>query len=68
LVALAVWLLPAPQRPRYHAEFHVDLVELPREQRLGYSMRVLAGAWELRWALVMAARSADRAAARRVKR
>ena len=64
---LAVWLLPAPQRARYRAEFGADLVELPCRERLGYSVRVLLGAWELRWALD-AARAGGGATARRAKR
>ena len=54
LVALAVLLLPAEQRTRYREEFGFELVELPRGQRLGYAMRLLARAWELRMALVAA--------------
>jgi hypothetical protein len=65
LVALAVRLLPVAQRPRYRAEFRVELVELPRRERLGYSLRVLAHAWELRRALVEAVRTPDGAVARR---
>jgi hypothetical protein len=68
LVALAVWLLPASQRSRYRAEFGAELVELPCRERLGYSVRVLIGAWELRWALGAAVRMGDGAAARRAKR
>jgi hypothetical protein len=68
LVALAVWLLPVSERSRYRAEFGADLVELPCRERLGYSVRVLGGAWELRWALRAAARTGDGAAARRAKR
>jgi hypothetical protein len=68
LVALAVWLLPVSQRHRYRAEFGVELVELPCRERLGYARRVLAGAWELRRALVEAARSADGAVARQTGR
>jgi hypothetical protein len=68
VVALAVRLLPAPQRPRYRAEFRVELVELPCRERLGYSVRVLAGAWELRMALVEAVRTPDGTAARRAER
>lgn len=68
LVVLAVWLLPAPQRSRYRAEFGADLAELPCRERLGYSVRVLAGAWKLRWALGEAVRSGDGAAAGRAKR
>jgi len=65
LAELAVRLLPASQRPRYRGEFHSELVELPRRVRLGYSLRVLAGAWELRRALVEAVRTPDGAVARR---
>jgi hypothetical protein len=67
LVSLAVWVLPAPQRSRYRAEFGADLVELPCRERLRYSVRVLGGAWELRWALRAAVRTGD-GAARRAKR
>jgi hypothetical protein len=68
LVALAVRLLPAPQRSRYCAEFRVELIELPCRERLGYSVRVLAGAWELRQALVEVVRTSDGATARRAER
>jgi hypothetical protein len=68
LVALAVRLLPVSQRHRYRAEFGVELVELPCRERLGYARRVLADAWELRRALVEAARSADGAVARQTGR
>ncbi len=64
LVALATQMLPAPQRPRYRAEFRVELVELPRQERLAYARRVLAGAWELRRVLVEAARDTESAVAR----
>ena len=64
LVALATRMLPAPQRPRYRAEFRVELVDLPRQERLAYAGRVLAGAWELRRVLVEAERNAESAAAR----
>jgi hypothetical protein len=66
LVTLAVRLLPVAQRPRYCEEFRVELVELPRRERLGYSLRVLARAWELRRALVESVRTPDGAIARRV--
>jgi hypothetical protein len=65
LVALAVRLLPVAQRPRYRTEFRVELVELPRRERLSYSLRVLARAWELRRALIEAVCTPDGAAARR---
>jgi hypothetical protein len=65
LVALAVRLLPVSQRSRYRAEFRVELLELSRRERLGYALRVLAGAWELRRALVDAVYTPDGAAARR---
>lgn len=68
LVALAVRMLPAPQRPRYCGEFRVESVELPPRERLGYSLRVLASAWELRRALGEAGCTPDGAAARRAER
>jgi hypothetical protein len=68
LVALAVRLLPVSQRQRYRAEFGTELVELPCRERLGYALRVLAGAWELRRALVEAVRSPDGAVAHRMYR
>lgn len=64
LVALTVRLLPVPQQGRYRAEFVVELAELPCRERLWYALRVLAGAWELRRALVEAARSPDGAKVR----
>ncbi|HET9255311.1 MAG TPA: hypothetical protein VFO16_08935 [Pseudonocardiaceae bacterium] len=67
LVALAVWLLPAAQRSRYRAEFGADLVELPCQERLRYSVRVLLGTWEMRWVLG-AVRTRDSVAARRARR
>jgi hypothetical protein len=68
LIALAVRLLPVVQRARYREEFGVELVELPRRQRWGYALRVLAGAWELRKALIEAVRTSDGEPARRVER
>jgi hypothetical protein len=68
LVGLAVWMLPASQRSRYRAEFGADLTELSCRERLGYSVRVLASAWALRWALSEAVRTGNGAAARRVER
>lgn len=65
LVALAVRLLPVSQRARYRAEFRVELLELPRRERLGYALRVLGGAWELRRVLVDAAYTSDGATAHR---
>ncbi len=66
LVTPAVWVLPVSHRSRYRAEFRVELVELPRRERLGYSLRVRASAWELRRALVEAECTPDGATARRV--
>ncbi len=68
LVALAVRLLPVAQRSRYCGEFRAELVELPSRERLGYSLRVLVGGWELRRALVEAVRTPDGTAARRAER
>ncbi|MGH3930580.1 MAG: hypothetical protein ACRDTF_11460, partial [Pseudonocardiaceae bacterium] len=51
LVALAVQVLPIHERPRYRQEFSVELMELPRQERLRYALRVLTRAWELRSAL-----------------
>jgi hypothetical protein len=67
LLALAVQMLPAPQRPRYRAEFRADLVELPPWEALKYSGRVLASVWELRQALVDSMRTAADPAAQRVE-
>lgn len=64
---MAVWLLPATQRPRYDAEFRGELVELRRRNRWGHALRVLASAWELRRALIEAARTADGDVARRTE-
>ncbi|MGH3695957.1 MAG: hypothetical protein ACRDRX_18520 [Pseudonocardiaceae bacterium] len=68
LVALAVRLLPVSQQRRYRAEFGVELVELSCRERLWYGLRVLAGAWELRRALLEATCSPDGAIARRTDR
>ncbi len=68
LVALAVRMLPAAQRPRYRAEFRVELVELPRRERWGYALRVLTSAWELRWALAEVMCTPNGAPARRAER
>jgi hypothetical protein len=65
LVALVVWLQPAAQRPRYREEFGVELVELSRWRRLGYALRLLASAWELRCTLVEAMPTSDDEPARR---
>lgn len=53
LVALAVWMLPVRERPRYREEFGVELVELPRQEGLRYALRVLTRAWELRRVLTV---------------
>lgn len=68
LVALAARLLPAPQRPRYHAEFRVELLELSSWERWGYAWRVLARSWELRRALVEAVCTPDGPARRAAER
>ncbi len=68
LVALAVRLMPVAQQRRYHDELCGELVELPSRERWGYALRLLAGAWELRRALVEAACTPDGAAPRRAKR
>lgn len=68
LVAVAVRLLPVAHRRRYRAEFRVELVELPRRERWGYALRVLARAWELRRALVEVVCTPDGATARRAER
>lgn len=67
LVALAVQMLPAPQRPRYRAEFRADLVELPRWEALKYAYQVLVTVWKLRQALVESMRTAPDAAAQTVE-
>ncbi|MGH3780815.1 MAG: hypothetical protein ACRDRO_09370 [Pseudonocardiaceae bacterium] len=67
LIALAVQMLPASQRPRYRAEFRADLVELSHWEALKYAHGVLASVWELRRALVESMRTAADAAAQRVE-
>ena len=53
LVALAVRVLPAPDRDRYRAEFCAELHEQgSRWRQLGYAWRVLSRAGELRRALI----------------
>ena len=54
-----VRLLPVAQRLRYREEFGDELAELPRSQRCGYALRVLARAWQLRRALVETVRTSD---------
>lgn len=66
LVALAVWVLPVRDQPRYREEFRVELGELSRSQRWGYALRTLCGAWELRRALTETVRTPDGTPARRV--
>lgn len=68
VVGLAVRLLPVDQRPRYREEFGVELTDLPRRRRCGHALRLLAHAWELRRALVVAMRTADGEPARRAER
>lgn len=68
MVGLAVRLLPVAQRPRYREEFGDELAELPRSQRCGYALRVLARARQLRRALVEAVRTADGEPVRRAER
>jgi hypothetical protein len=68
VVGLALRLLPVAQRPRYREEFGDELAELPRSQRCGYALRVLARAWQLRRALVETVRASDGESVRRVER
>lgn len=68
LVALAVRLLPAGQRPRYREEFGVELVELQRRQQRKYALRVLVSAGQLRCALIEAAHTGASEPSRRVRR
>lgn len=65
LVALAVRLLPVPARRRYQEECSVELRDVPRPERLGYALRLLFRAWELRRALTETVRTPDGAPARR---
>ncbi len=54
MLRVAVWMLPAPQRPRYGEEFRAELAEmdkLPRRAQLGYALSQLARCWQLRCAL-----------------
>jgi hypothetical protein len=67
LVALAVQVLPVPDRPRYAEEFRVELVDVPHRERLRYAFRILAGAWQLRRALTELPRTSDGVPVRRVK-
>ena len=68
LVVLATRMLPVRDRPRYMEEFRDELVELPRHERLGYALRVLAHAWELRRVLTGVARTPDGSPARQAER
>ena len=68
VVALATRMLPVRERPRYREEFRDELVELPRQERLGYALRVLVHAWELRRVLTGVVRTPDGAPARRAER
>jgi hypothetical protein len=61
-------MLPVRDRPRYMEEFRDELVELPRHERLGYALRVLAHAWELRRVLTGVARTPDGSPARQAER
>lgn len=67
-VALATRMLPAEERPRYREEFRVELIELPRLERLRYALRVLTHAWELRRVLTGAVRAPVGSPARRAER
>jgi hypothetical protein len=67
MLALAVRLLPAAQRPRYYEEFGVELAELSAQERWKYALRVLARAWELRRALAEAVHTSDGEPARRAE-
>ena len=68
VVALATRILPVRERPRYREEFRDELVELPRHERLGYALRLLGHAWQLRCVLTHAVRSPDGSPARRAER
>ncbi|MGH3934998.1 MAG: hypothetical protein ACRDS1_08490 [Pseudonocardiaceae bacterium] len=68
VVALATRVLPAWERPRYREEFRAEMVELPRQERLEYALRVLARAWVLRRVLTGVVRNPDGSPARRADR
>lgn len=69
LVAMAVQVLPAQHRDRYRDEFRAELHDLPnRWQRLGYALRVLSGAGDLRRALTGPTHTPEGTPARRTRR
>ena len=68
LVALAVSLLPVVHRPHYREVYVSELVELPRRERLGYALRVLASVRSLRRALLDTIRTPDGEPVRRAER
>ncbi len=51
MVRVAVWMLPAPHRPRYGEEFRAEMDELPRRAQWGYALSQLARCRQLRRAL-----------------
>jgi hypothetical protein len=48
LVAWAVRVLPAAQRPRYAEEFRAELWDLPQRLRIWHAFRILRNSWTLR--------------------
>ncbi|WP_410601255.1 hypothetical protein [Amycolatopsis sp. lyj-90] len=59
LVALAARILPESHRLRYAEEFRADLREVPRRERLGHALRLVACAWELRRSLTLSGARAE---------
>ncbi len=59
LVALAAHVLPEGHRLRYAEEFRADLREVPRRERFGHALRLVACAWELRRSLTLSAARAE---------
>lgn len=51
LVGLGVRVLPAGYRPRYRVELAAELLDLPRQQRVGHALRFLVRSPVLRSAL-----------------
>lgn len=51
ILGLAVETLPAEHRNRYQAEFLSEFGDVPESERTRYALQVMAGAWNLRYAL-----------------
>jgi hypothetical protein len=48
VLAIAVWLLPPPERARYFEEFRAELLDIPSNTRLSHALSLVRGVFVLR--------------------